>query len=81
MPLHVSSICAHHMEVKIALHSLWYHHTYSSFTCLVTVVSEILLCIGTLIKAVNRCVTESQSIDTDSDVYRKIAGTERDVIL
>ena len=29
MPLHVSSTCAHHQEVKIALHSLWYHHTYS----------------------------------------------------
>jgi len=28
MPLHVSSICAHHHEVKSALHSLWYHHTY-----------------------------------------------------
>jgi len=30
MPLHVSSTCAHHqeVEVKIALHSLWYHHTY-----------------------------------------------------
>jgi len=27
MPLHVSSTCAHH-QVKIALHSLWYHHTY-----------------------------------------------------
>jgi len=27
MPLHVSSICAHHQEVKIALHSLWYNHT------------------------------------------------------
>jgi len=26
MPLHVSSTCAHHQEVKIALHSLWYHH-------------------------------------------------------
>jgi len=25
-PLHVSSTCAHH-QVKIALHSLWYHHT------------------------------------------------------
>ena len=25
MPLHVSSTCAHHQEVKIALHSLWYH--------------------------------------------------------
>jgi len=29
MPLHVSSTCAHHQEVKIALHSLWYHQTYS----------------------------------------------------
>jgi len=28
MPVHVSSTCAHHQEVKIALHSLWYHHTY-----------------------------------------------------
>ena len=27
MPVHVSSTCAHHQEVKIALHSLWYHHT------------------------------------------------------
>jgi len=28
MPLHVSSTCVHHHAVKIALHSLWYHHTY-----------------------------------------------------
>jgi len=28
MPLHVSSICAHHQEFKFALHSLWCHHTY-----------------------------------------------------
>jgi len=28
MPQHILSICAHHQEVKIALHSLWYHHTY-----------------------------------------------------
>jgi len=28
MPLHVSSTCAHHQEVKIALHILCYHHTY-----------------------------------------------------
>jgi len=28
MPLHVSSTYAHHQEVKIALHSLWCHHTY-----------------------------------------------------
>ena len=30
MPLHVSSTCAHHQEVKIALHSLWYNHTETS---------------------------------------------------
>ena len=30
MPLHVSSTCAHHQEFKIALHSLWYHHTETS---------------------------------------------------
>ena len=28
MPLHVSSTCAHLQEVRIALNSLWYHHTY-----------------------------------------------------
>jgi len=28
IPLHVSSTFSHHQEVKIALHSLWYHHTY-----------------------------------------------------
>jgi len=28
MPLHVSSTFAHHQEVKIALHSFWYQHTY-----------------------------------------------------
>jgi len=30
MPLHVSSTCAHRQEVKIALHSLWYHRTETS---------------------------------------------------
>ena len=28
MPLHVSSISAHHQEAKIVLYSFWYHHTY-----------------------------------------------------
>jgi len=28
MLLHVSSTCVHHQKVKIALHSLWYYHTY-----------------------------------------------------
>jgi len=28
MPVHVSSTYAHHQVVKIALHSLWYRHTY-----------------------------------------------------
>jgi len=26
--IHVSSTCAHHQEVKIAIHNLWYHHTH-----------------------------------------------------
>ena len=30
MPLHVSSTCAYHQEVKSALHSLWNHHTETS---------------------------------------------------
>ena len=30
MPLHVSSTCDHRQEVKIALHSFWYHHTETS---------------------------------------------------
>jgi len=33
MPLHVSSTCAHDQEVKIALNSLWYHHTYRWPSC------------------------------------------------
>jgi len=28
MSLHVSRAIAQHQEVKIALHSLWYHHIY-----------------------------------------------------
>jgi len=28
MPLHGSSTCSHHQEIKIALHNLCYHHTY-----------------------------------------------------
>ena len=30
MPLHVSSTCARHQEVKIVLHSLLYHHNETS---------------------------------------------------
>ena len=33
MSLHISNTCAHHHVVKIALHSLWYHHTLGG--CLV----------------------------------------------
>jgi len=38
--LHVPSTCAHH-QVKIALHSLWYHHTERSEWSKVT---KIQLC-------------------------------------
>jgi len=30
MPLHVSSTCAHHQEIKIPLRSLWNDHTETS---------------------------------------------------
>jgi len=30
MPLYVSSTCVHHQEVRIALHSIWYHPTETS---------------------------------------------------
>ena len=43
MPLHVSSTCAHHQEVKIALHRPWYHHTYT-WTKLNILKSDIYLC-------------------------------------
>jgi len=33
MPLYVSSTCAHHQEVKIALHSLWYHWYHHTYRC------------------------------------------------
>jgi len=33
MPLHASSTCAHHQEVKIALRSLWYNHTHRWPSC------------------------------------------------
>jgi len=33
MPLRVSRTCARHQEVKIALHSLWYRHTYRWPSC------------------------------------------------
>jgi len=33
MSLHVSSTCTHHQEIKIALYSIWYHHTYRWPSC------------------------------------------------
>jgi len=42
MPLHVSSTCAHHQEVKIALHSLWYHHTYRCDDEIKLIVKQVL---------------------------------------
>ena len=38
MPLHFSCTCAHHQEVKIALHSLWYLHTETSEWSKITVI-------------------------------------------
>jgi len=33
MPLDASSACAHHQEVKIALHNLWYRHSDDTRGC------------------------------------------------
>ena len=38
MPLHVSSTCAHHQEVKIVLYSIWYHYRLRD--------SSLNLCMG-----------------------------------
>ena len=51
MPLHVSSTCAHHQEVKIALHSLWYNHTETSEWSKITKIQsykyeQIVVCFG-----------------------------------
>jgi len=52
LPLHVSSTCAHHQDVKIALHSLWCHHTETSewskitnFTTICSYLSNYILVI------------------------------------
>ena len=50
MPLHVSSTCAHHQEVKIALHSLWYHHTYRWLSRARDPVRRFLLGVGGFVK-------------------------------
>jgi len=44
MSLRVSSTCAHHQEVKIALHSLWYHHTYRCASSWLITEINILRC-------------------------------------
>jgi len=42
MPLHVSSTCTHHQEVKIVLHSLWHHHAETSKWSKITKILVIL---------------------------------------
>jgi len=44
MPLHVSSTCAHHQEVKIALHSFRYHHTGTSEWSKITKTTHFFQC-------------------------------------
>ena len=41
MLLHVSGISAHRQEVKIVLHSLWYHHTETSERARITKITKI----------------------------------------
>jgi len=41
MPLHISSTCTHHPEVKIVLQNLWYHHTEASEWSKITKITKI----------------------------------------
>jgi len=43
--------CAHHQEVKIALHSLWYHHTIG--VMIPDIVKQKLCASGWLITKIN----------------------------
>ena len=54
-PLHVSSTCAHHQEVKIALHSLWYHHTYR-WPSRVLCIDDRLVC-----RSICSCIPDARS--------------------
>ena len=64
MPVHVSSTCAHHQEVQIALHSLWYHHTYrwSSRALVESPLSTSALCLYRMIQEVTVNILECGSI-------------------
>ena len=42
MPLHVSSTCAHRLDVKIVLYSLWYHHTETNEWSKITKITKII---------------------------------------
>ena len=76
VPLHVSSKCAHHQEVKIALHSLWYHHTYILFLSFRIIVTPLPL--GSIglssfeerLTTILRNVTESHTRTLKSPVTR-----------
>ena len=61
MPLHVSSTCAHHQEVKIALHSLWNHHTYRCDK--IKLIAKQILCIKLVNTEINilRCTVSKTS--------------------
>jgi hypothetical protein len=41
MPLHVLSTCAHRLEIKIVLYSLWYLHTETSERSKITKITKI----------------------------------------
>jgi len=48
MPLHVSSTCAHHQEVKTVLYNLWYLHTYrceNTRGCVIQFYNKFISCI------------------------------------
>ena len=49
MLLYVSSTCAHHQEVKITLHSHWYHHIYCDRLVHETAIYLVVIAIGSII--------------------------------
>ena len=59
LPLHVSSTCAHHQEVKIALNSLWYNHTYRCSKHVEErnkLIAKKILCIKLVNTEINLCL-------------------------
>ena len=65
MHLHVSITCAHHQEVKIALHSLWYHQTYRWPSR-----ARVERGLSQLVEYISRIINAKDITGTDHGTYR-----------